>query len=173
MRLGYSVQTWFIYRHPLCSLKEITLRLFNCNHWKSVFLVLYWTLLLDDLNTGSWGKFYMKLNKVILEFKALSGDWKRLSPWDIFSARFLIYGGWMGINGWMQILNVVMEVDWVFYGHSLSWQRTTAYKSNWRENERTKTTLFQKDECRSALHDTVCGILNLKLLFFFRCGKTY
>lgn len=56
-------------------------------------------------------------------------------PSHIFSGSFLMLSGWKRMNGWMQILNAVMGVDWIFYGHSLSRQATTAYKSNSKENE--------------------------------------
>lgn len=59
---------------------------------------------------------------------------------------YILHVCWCWVDGWgrMQIFNVVTELDWMFYGLSLSWQRATACKSNWKEgNEGVGTPLYQ------------------------------
>lgn len=99
-----------------------------------------------------------------------------------FPLKYFLHGSWCKVDGWrwmrwMQILNVVTGADWMFYGHSLSWQHTSAYKSNSRENERTKTTLFQKDDCKNRLWHCIIQCIELFVsalnLHYFTWNNTH
>lgn len=71
-----------------------------------------------------------------------------------FQDTYIPHVCWCWVDGWgrMQIFNVVTELDWMFYGLSLSWQRATACKSNWKEgNEGAGTPLYQALGCKNRI----------------------
>lgn len=71
-----------------------------------------------------------------------------------FLDTYILHVCWCWVDGWgrMQIFNVVTELDWMFYGRSLSWQRATACKSNWKEeNEGAGTPLYQGLGCKNRI----------------------
>lgn len=166
MRLGCAVHTWFIYRRSPRSARKEKPRSGPPPPPKHRF---YFANAGGNQRFRAFKWMFGKSRKVVQNYFHIKICFLKIPPQSdsgktrsnhlvLIARRFLdaciLHVCWCWVDGWgrMQIFNVVTGADWMFYGRSLSWQRATACKSNWKEgNEGAGTPLYQGLGCKNRI----------------------
>lgn len=158
MRLGSAVHTWFIYRRSRCSVRSHAAAQ-HCSYspMQGKWAFVHLNECLANLNNQKLlKKLFSSQKKKKKSLQSYPGNPEAPSGIDglRLADTYILHVCWCWEDGWgrMQIFNVVTELDWMFYGLSLSWQRATACKSNWKEgNEGVGTPLYQGLGCKNRI----------------------